>query len=105
VSELPGKSIFLLRPARWAGGLLIGKIAVFNRGKIAVLKGGKQEPDADGKTYFIDKSGSQVSEGATCAIPLYVQKGNRLAAIGGSGAGVDTFSLSPRTCPLTRARR
>lgn len=40
---------------------------------------------------FRDKNGIEVSQGATCAVPLYVQKGNKLAAIGGSGADVDTF--------------
>lgn len=40
---------------------------------------------------FVDKNGVDVSQGATCAVPLYVQKGNKLAAIGGSGADVDTF--------------
>ena len=42
--------------------------------------------------YFtFNKSGVETSQGATCAVPLYVQKGNKLAAIGGSGASVDTF--------------
>lgn len=40
---------------------------------------------------FIDKNGKEVSQGATCAVPLYVQKDNKLAAIGGSGADADTF--------------
>ncbi len=40
---------------------------------------------------FIDKNKVEVSQGATCAVPLYVQKGNKLAAIGGSGASADTF--------------
>ncbi len=42
--------------------------------------------------YFtFQKDGKETSQGATCAVPLYVQKGNRVAAIGGSGADVDTF--------------
>lgn len=40
---------------------------------------------------FVDKNGKDVSQGATCAVPLYVQKDNKVAAIGGSGAGADTF--------------
>jgi hypothetical protein len=30
-----------------------GKIAVFNKAKIAVMKGSAQQPDAEGKTYFM----------------------------------------------------
>jgi hypothetical protein len=30
-----------------------GKIAVFNKAKIAVMKGSAQKPDAEGKTYFM----------------------------------------------------
>jgi hypothetical protein len=37
------------------------------------------------------KNGAEVSQGATCAAPLYVQKDNKLVAIGGSGGGADTF--------------
>jgi hypothetical protein len=40
---------------------------------------------------FNDKNGKEVSQGATCAVPLYIQKDNKLAAIGGSGADADTF--------------
>ena len=42
--------------------------------------------------YFsFKKDGTEMSQGATCAVPLYVQKGNKLATIGGSGASADTF--------------
>ncbi len=42
--------------------------------------------------YFtFDKGGAETSQGATCAVPLYIQKGNKLAAIGGSGGDADTF--------------
>lgn len=42
--------------------------------------------------YFsFDKNGTETSQGATCAAPFYIQKGSRLAVIGGSGASVDTF--------------
>ena len=37
------------------------------------------------------KDGAEVSQGATCAVPLYVQKDNKLVALGGSGADADTF--------------
>lgn len=37
------------------------------------------------------KSGTETSQGATCAVPLYVQKANKLIALGGSGATVDAF--------------
>jgi GYF domain 2 len=40
---------------------------------------------------FNDKNGVEVSKGATCAAPLYIQKGNKLAALGGSGATADTL--------------
>ncbi|MBX7169338.1 MAG: DUF4339 domain-containing protein [Pyrinomonadaceae bacterium] len=41
--------------------------------------------------FTFDKGGSQMSEGATCAIPLLVRKDNKLVQLGGSGATVDTF--------------
>lgn len=37
------------------------------------------------------KNGAEVSQGATCAVPLYVQKDNKVATIGGSGGGARTF--------------
>lgn len=37
------------------------------------------------------KDGAEISEGATCAVPLYVRKGNKLVSIGGSGASAGTF--------------
>lgn len=37
------------------------------------------------------KNGVEVSQGATCAVPLYVQKDNKLIALGGSGATADAF--------------
>ena len=37
------------------------------------------------------KNGAEVSQGATCAIPFYVQKDNKLVALGGSGASGGTF--------------
>lgn len=40
---------------------------------------------------FVDKNGAETSQGATCAVPLYIQKGNRLATLGGSGAGATEF--------------
>lgn len=49
---------------------------------------------------FVDKSGTEVSQGATCAVPLYVQKDNKLAAIGGSGANVETFIAFAENLPF-----
>jgi hypothetical protein len=37
------------------------------------------------------KNGAEVSQGATCAVPLYVQKDNKVVAIGGAGGSADTF--------------
>jgi hypothetical protein len=37
------------------------------------------------------KSGAEISEGATCALPFYVRKGERLVTLGGSGAGAEDF--------------
>jgi hypothetical protein len=37
------------------------------------------------------KDGKEISQGATCAVPLYVQKDNKLIALGGAGAGADDF--------------
>jgi hypothetical protein len=51
---------------------------------------------------FVDKNGVDVSQGATCAVPLYVQKGNKLAAIGGSGADVDTFIEFAENLPFNK---
>lgn len=49
---------------------------------------------------FADKSGSEVSEGATCAAPLYVRQDNRVAAIGGSGADVETVITFAENLPI-----
>jgi hypothetical protein len=37
------------------------------------------------------KNGAEVSQGATCAVPLYVQKDNKLVTLGGSGADAAAF--------------
>lgn len=53
--------------------------------------------------YFtFKKGGAETSQGATCAVPLYVQKGNKLAAIGGSGADVDTFIEFAENLPFNQ---
>jgi hypothetical protein len=49
---------------------------------------------------FVDKNGTEVSQGATCAVPLYVQKDNKLAAIGGSGADVEAFIAFAENLPF-----
>jgi hypothetical protein len=53
--------------------------------------------------YFtFKKGGAETSQGATCAVPLYVQKGSKLAAIGGSGADVDTFIEFAENLPFNQ---
>ena len=53
--------------------------------------------------YFtFKKGGVETSQGATCAVPLYVQKGNKLAALGGSGADVDTFIEFAENLPFNQ---
>ena len=37
------------------------------------------------------KNGAEVSQGATCAVPLYVQKDNKVVALGGAGGDVESF--------------
>lgn len=37
------------------------------------------------------KDGVEKSNGATCAVPLYIQKDNKLVALGGPGATADVF--------------
>lgn len=42
--------------------------------------------------YFtFKKDGAEVSQGATCAVPLYVQKDNKLVALGGAGGDAESF--------------
>ena len=53
--------------------------------------------------YFsFKKNGSEISQGATCAVPLYIQKGNKLATIGGSGASADTFIEFAENLPFNQ---
>ena len=53
--------------------------------------------------YFsFKKGGVETSQGATCAVPLYVQKGNKVAALGGSGADVDTFIEFAENLPFNQ---
>ncbi|CAN5679845.1 hypothetical protein BH20ACI4_BH20ACI4_30600 [soil metagenome] len=53
--------------------------------------------------YFsFKKGGVETSQGATCAVPLYVQKGNKLVAIGGSGASADTFIEFAENLPFNQ---
>jgi hypothetical protein len=46
------------------------------------------------------KNGAEVSQGATCAVPLYVQKDNKLVALGGSGGSANTFIQFAEDMPL-----
>lgn len=50
-------------------------------------KGGEKQMNFS----FLDKNDKELSQGATCAAPLYVQKDNKLVAIGGSGGSAETF--------------
>lgn len=40
---------------------------------------------------FVDKNGVEISQAATCAVPLYIRKGNKLVTIGGGGASAADF--------------
>ena len=51
------------------------------------------------------KDGKETSEGATCAVPFYIQKGNRLAAIGGSGASAETFIEFAENLPFNQGAK
>ncbi len=46
------------------------------------------------------KNGAEVSQGATCAVPLYVQKDNKVATIGGSGGTANTFIQFAENIPF-----
>lgn len=46
------------------------------------------------------KNGAEVSQGATCAVPLYVQKDNKLITLGGSGGTANTFIQFAEDMPL-----
>lgn len=46
------------------------------------------------------KNSAEVSQGATCAVPLYVQKDNKLVALGGSGGSAETFIQFAEDMPL-----
>lgn len=46
------------------------------------------------------KNGAEVSQGATCAVPLYVQKDSKVVALGGSGGSAATFIQFAENMPL-----
>lgn len=46
------------------------------------------------------KNGTDLSQGATCAAPFYIQKGNKVVVIGGSGADVDTIVSFAENLPF-----
>lgn len=50
--------------------------------------------------FSFKKNGTEVSQGATCAVPLYVQKDNKLVALGGSGAGAESFIKFAENMPF-----
>ena len=51
------------------------------------------------------KNSAEVSQGATCAVPLYVQKDNKLVAIGGSGADAETFIEFAENLPFNEGSK
>ncbi|MEO6589997.1 MAG: DUF4339 domain-containing protein [Pyrinomonadaceae bacterium] len=55
--------------------------------------------------FTFDKGGAETSQGATCAVPLYVQKGNKLATIGGSGGNADTFIEFAENLPFNQGAK
>lgn len=54
------------------------------------------------KFSFALDNGKEVSQGATCAVPLYVQHSNKLIALGGSGASVDTWIEFAENLPFNK---
>jgi hypothetical protein len=54
---------------------------------------------------FVDTKGATLSEGSTCAVPLYVQKDNRLAAIGGSGSSAEIFIEFAENLPFNKGAK
>lgn len=46
------------------------------------------------------KNGAELSQAVTCAVPLYVQKENKVVTIGGSGADVDTLISFAENLPF-----
>jgi hypothetical protein len=54
---------------------------------------------------FLDKNDVTVSQGATCAVPLYVQNSNKMATIGGSGAGADDFIEFAENLPFNKGTK
>ncbi len=51
---------------------------------------------------FIDESGKEISQAATCAVPLYVVKDNRLVTLGGGGASGETFIEFAENLPFNK---
>jgi hypothetical protein len=51
---------------------------------------------------FVDTKNTTHSQGATCAVPLYVQKDNKLAVIGGSGSSVETYIEFAENLPFNK---
>lgn len=51
------------------------------------------------------KDGKEVSQGGTCAVPLYVQKDNKLVALGGAGAGAAAFIEFAENLPFNEGTK
>lgn len=54
---------------------------------------------------FNDEGGKEISKGATCAVPLYVQKENRLVTLGGAGASGETFIEFAENLPFNKGTK
>lgn len=66
--------------------------------KSAMLEGLSSSCKAGEKTMYFsytDKDGKEVSQGATCAVPLYVLKDNKLVTLGGNSAFIDFSEKLP----------
>lgn len=50
--------------------------------------------------FTFDKSGTTMSEGATCAVPLLIRKDNKLVQLGGGGSDVETFVTFAENLPF-----
>jgi hypothetical protein len=51
------------------------------------------------------KNGVEMSQGSTCAVPLYIRKGNKLVTIGGSGATADDFIEFAENLPFNEGAK
>lgn len=55
--------------------------------------------------FSFEADGKELSKGETCAAPLYVIKENKLVALGGSGADVDTWIEFAENLPFNKGAK